>query len=171
VSTVSFTAMTASVPSPTLTAADITLAALYASRAMADDIELRLVDDGFDDLRFSDGALLQHLVAEPIGIGPLADLLGITQQATSKAIADLELRGYVFREEDPRDARVRLVRLSARGRDLLAADRLHRERLEQELCDTVGPRRVTAARRALIDIVSTLGAESPSRGRRFRPPV
>jgi len=163
--------MTARAPSPTLTAADITLAALYASRAMADDIELRLADDGFDDLRFSDGALLQHLAAGAIGIGPLAELLGITQQATSKAIADLELRGYVLRREDPQDARVRLVRLSTRGRDVLAADRLHREQLERELCDTVGPRRVTAARKALLDIVTVLGAETPTRGRRFRPPA
>jgi len=162
--------MPASAPTPSLTTADITLAALYASRAMADDIELRLADDGFDDLRFADRALLQHLLAGPVGIGPLSVLLAITQQATSKAIADLELRGYVYRQEDPKDARVRLVRLTSRGYDVIAADRLHRDALERELRERVGPRRVDAARKTLLEIVATLGAETPTRGRRIRPP-
>ena len=67
------------------------------------------------DLRFADGVVFQHLVPGPIAIGALAERLGVTQQAASKAVADLERRGYVERAAGAADGRVRHVSLTARG--------------------------------------------------------
>ncbi|MEI8409547.1 MULTISPECIES: helix-turn-helix domain-containing protein [unclassified Kribbella] len=37
--------------------------------------------------------MYQHLVGGPVTISTLAELLGVTQQAASKTVADLEKRG------------------------------------------------------------------------------
>ena len=139
---------------------DLPLASLFAGWAMADELSRRLAAEGMDDLRFADGVLFQHLVEEPRTIGELAVRLEISQQAASKAVADLERRGYVTRATDPDDARVRRVALTARGEAAIEAD----------LGARLGERRIAAARRLLNETVSALGADAPVRGRRVLPP-
>jgi DNA-binding MarR family transcriptional regulator len=151
-------------------AADLSLAALFAGWAMADELQRRLAADGFGDVRFADGFVFQHLVGGPRTIGSLAERLNITQQAVSKSVADLERRGYVERRADPDDARARLVALTRRGHAVIEAGRRHRRALEAELAERLGPRRVDAARRLLLDAVAALGAEPAVRGRRVRMP-
>ena len=77
--------------------ADLSLAALFAGWAMADEVQRRIAADGMDDLRFADGVVFQHLVPGPLAIGALGERMGVSQQAASKAVADLERRGYVER--------------------------------------------------------------------------
>jgi DNA-binding MarR family transcriptional regulator len=149
---------------------DISLASLFAGWALADEIQRRLVADGFSDVRFSDGLVFQHLVDGPLTIGALAARLGVTQQAASKSVADLERRGYVERTADPDDARARLVSLTARGEAVIRAGRDQRAAVTGELAGRLGPRRVEAARRLLLDVVADLGAEEAVRGRRVRAP-
>jgi len=150
--------------------ADLSLASLFAGWAMADEIQRRLAAAGFDDVRFNDGVVNQHLVGGPLTIGALAERLGVTQQAASKSVADLERRGYVERTPDPDDARARLVGLTERGRAVIAAAREQRAALGTELAERLGERRVEAARRLLLDVVAGLGGEPAIRGRRVRPP-
>lgn len=156
-------------PSTALADADLSLAVLFASRAMTDEIERRLADDGFDDLRISDRPLFQHLLDGPLMIGALAGRLGITQQATSKAVADLEDRGYVVRQEHTTDGRSRLAALTPKGRRVIEADGRHRADLEHELRQRLGSRRIGPVRGTLLAVVDALGVERPNRGRRFRP--
>jgi DNA-binding MarR family transcriptional regulator len=150
--------------------ADLSLASQFAGWAMADEIQRRLAEDGFADLRFADGFVFQHLVGGPVTIGALADRLGVTQQAASKSVADLERRGYVERAADPEDARARLVALTARGRAAIGGAREHRAALAGELADRLGARRVDAARRLLLEVIAALGGEAAVRGRRVRAP-
>lgn len=149
--------------------ADLSLASLFAGWALADAIQARLAADGFDDLRFADGVVFQHLIPGPITIGALAERLGVSQQAASKAVADLERRRYVRRSHDPADARTRLVALTERGVAAVEGGRRHRAAVLAELASRLGPRRVEAARRVLVDVVRELGGEAAVRGRRVRP--
>ena len=151
--------------------ADLSLASLFAGWALADALQARLAADGFDDLRFADGVVFQHLVPGPLTIGALAERLGVSQQAASKSVADLERRGYVHRSYDPADARARLVELTDRGVAAIEGGRRHRAALAGELSSQLGPRRVEAARRVLVDVVRELGGEGAVRGRRVRPPT
>ena len=155
---------------PGLAGADLPLAALFAGWAMADEVQRRIAADGMADLRFSDGYVFQHLVPGPLAIGALGERLGVTQQAASKAVADLERRGYVRRDADPGDRRARRVGLTERGEAAIEAGRRHRTALEAELAGTLGPRRVAAALHLLADVAANLGAETAVRGRRVRPP-
>jgi DNA-binding MarR family transcriptional regulator len=151
--------------------ADLSLAALFAGWAMADEIRRRLAAAGYADIRVADGVVFQHLVAAPQPIGALAGRLGVSQQATSKSVADLERRGYVRRTTDPGDARARIVRLTARGEAVIDEGRRARAALVAELTAELGPRRAEAARRFLVDLVERLGADEPIRRRRVRPPA
>jgi DNA-binding MarR family transcriptional regulator len=150
---------------------DLSLAALFAGWALADEVQRRIAADGMDDLRVADGVVFQHLVGGPRTIGALAERLGVTQQAASKAVADLERRGYVRREADPGDRRARHVALTARGEGAIEAGRRHRAAVDAELAERLGPDRVEAARRTLVDALEALGGSGAVRRRRVRPPA
>jgi DNA-binding MarR family transcriptional regulator len=149
---------------------DFSLAALFAGWALADEVQRRIAADGMDDLRFADGVFFQHLVPGPRTIGSLAERLGVSQQAASKAVADLERRGYVRREADPADGRTRIVALTGRGDEAIEAGRRHRAAVEAELAAKLGPERVEAARQTLVDALEAFGGAAAVRGRRVRPP-
>jgi DNA-binding MarR family transcriptional regulator len=149
---------------------DLPLASLFAGWAMADELQRRLAAAGMEDLRFADGFVFQHLVEGPRSVSSLAERLEVTQQAASKAVADLERRGYVSRTADPDDARAKHVALTARGRAAIEAGREQRAAIEAELAERLGARRVAAARRVLNDALGDLGADAPVRGRRILPP-
>lgn len=151
--------------------ADLSLAALFAGWAMADEVQRRIAADGHPGVRFSDGVVFQHLIPGPLTIGELAERLGVTQQAASKAVADLERRGYARREPDPADRRARCVVLTDRARHAIESGRRHRADLHAELERRLGGRRAETTRGALVEIVRELGADVAVRRRRVRPPV
>lgn len=70
-----------------------------------------------------DASLLAH-VDDPVGSSPamLARHLGIAPSTLSAALARLEGQGLVRLDADSRDARRRVVRLTAAGREALARD-------------------------------------------------
>jgi DNA-binding MarR family transcriptional regulator len=150
--------------------ADLSLASLFAGWALADELQRRLAADGFPDSRFADGVIFQHLVTTPVTISTLAELLGVTQQATSKSVADLQARGYLARQPDPADARAKLVSLTARGEAVIASARKHRAEIDAELRVALGADRIEAARLLLIDTLHHLGADPTLRARRVTPP-
>src|SRR5690349_6751181 len=67
------------------------------------------------EVRYSHGFLFQQLVEGPRPVGEVASNLGVTSQAVSKMVRELEALGYVTRVPDPDDARVRRVGLTSRG--------------------------------------------------------
>jgi DNA-binding MarR family transcriptional regulator len=157
-------------PTVDLQELDLSLAAMLAGLAMAEEVERRLAQAGFDDVRFSHGFVFQHLLREPLTVGALARAMGVTQQRASKAASELEELGYVLREVDPTDARVRRLVLAERGRDAVAAAREARAAVTAELRERLGARRVSAAERVLREVVTELGAEDAVRARRVRLP-
>ena len=97
--------------------------------------------------------------------------MGVTQQAASKAVADLERRGYVERASSREDARVRSVSLTDRGRAAIEAGRRHARRSRASWRSGWAARRVEAARRLLAEAGAALGAEATVRGRRALIPL
>jgi DNA-binding MarR family transcriptional regulator len=124
---------------------------------------------GHPDLRNAHGYLFQHLIAGPKPVGELSELLGVTQQAVSKTALELEELGYVTRQADSNDTRVRLIALSPRGRAAIEGARAARAKLEAELIQAVGARGVSAARRALIGLLEITGGKDAVAQRRVKP--
>ncbi|WP_284744062.1 MarR family winged helix-turn-helix transcriptional regulator [Amycolatopsis sp. RTGN1] len=149
---------------------DLSLTALFAGWAMTDEVQRRLTGQGFGDLRFNDGVVIQHVLAAPLSITALADRMGVTQQAASKAVADLERRGLVRRAPDPADARTKLLHLTEHAHDAVEATRTLRADLQDELETEFGAGRVEDARALLAAVIGRFGGGDAIRARRVRPP-
>jgi DNA-binding MarR family transcriptional regulator len=150
---------------------DLSDLTLFAGWAMNDAVLRRLADDGFADLRLHDGVVFQHVLAGPLSITGLAGRMGVTQQAASKAVADLERRDLLVRRPSGTDGRARVLEPTERGKAAIDAARRHRAALEAELAAALGPDRVRTARAVLSDVLVHLDAVDAVRTRRIRPPA
>jgi len=149
---------------------DLVSALFLGGLALTEEAGRRLAAAGHPDLRISHGFVVQHVVEGPVRIGDLAARMGVTQQAASKAVAELERLGYLDRTPDPADARARRVGLSARGEEAVAATRAIRAELQRELADALGADRVEQARRTACDLLERLGSAEAVRTRRVPQP-
>ena len=119
--------------------------------------------------RPSHGFVFQVLVPGPASIGDLAGALGVTSQAVSQTVAELERLGYVARERAQADGRRRLVALTGRGHDVVEAGRRARAELSEEIARAIGARRARDLAAALADVLEARGAMDAVRARRVRP--
>jgi DNA-binding MarR family transcriptional regulator len=105
-----------------MTEPPVPLARLFAMayRMLVDQLHERLVDRGWTDVRPAFGFVLLALRAGPASLRELPVALATSKQAVSKLVDAMVSAGYVERVPDPGDARAKQVRLSRRGRDLLA---------------------------------------------------
>lgn len=149
---------------------DISLLALFAGWAAAEEVRERLADRGFAGIRFSDGVLFQHLVGADRTISELAVRMAVTQQAASKAVADLRRRGLVVLTVDPADARARRVALSDHGAAAVEAGRTVRAALVAEIAAACGDPDMAAAQRVLQMMIERRGGDLAIRSRRVLPP-
>jgi DNA-binding MarR family transcriptional regulator len=107
------------------------------------------VQAGFDDLGRSDGFVFRALAAGAMTVSDLATRLQISKQGAAQIVDDMETRGYLERRPDPGDGRARLVFLSARGTQALAAARRFHHRYERRLIRQHGAGPVKNLRRLL----------------------
>lgn len=149
---------------------DLSLVTLFAGWAMTDEVQRRLTENDFGDLRFNDGVVIQHVLAAPLSITALAERMGVTQQAASKAVADLERRGLLNRRPGPADARTKLLHLTGHARRAVEATRILREDLETELKEEFGAARVEETKELLAAVIGRFGGDEAVRARRVRPP-
>src|SRR4051794_31748091 len=152
-------------------ALELSYVSLFAGWVLGSELHRRMVDDGMADLRYTDGTVFQHVLPGPLSITELAGRMGVTQQAASKAVAQLERRGLLERRASPTDARARLLHLTPAGRATIEAGRRYRAVLEDELAAGFGADRVAGARALLAEIITRFGAEEAVRTRRIRPPA
>ncbi|MBE2319145.1 MarR family transcriptional regulator [Solirubrobacter sp. CPCC 204708] len=120
------------------------------------------------DLRYAHGFLFQQLVERPRAVGEVAENLGVTSQAISKAVRELAALGYVERTPSPDDARVRLLALSERGRAAVEASRAARRSVNAELAAALGEDRVREAATTLQAALESRNAMQAVTSRRVR---
>ncbi|MDQ1395486.1 MAG: hypothetical protein QOG64_745 [Acidimicrobiaceae bacterium] len=114
-----------------------------------------LADQGFPDLRPSQGFALNAVGDGGATVSELAVVLGVTKQAAAKVVDGLEDRGYVARRAHEEDGRARSVSLTARGRALLDAAASIQQELEAEWAATVGDRQLAVMRRSLEQVLAS----------------
>ena len=148
---------------------DLVLGLLLAGETLGAEVLARVRAAGHPHVRYAHGFLFQVLVPGPRAVGDVADALGISSQAVSKAVAELETLGYVERRADPADARRRLLALTAMGEDAVRAGRAARAALGVELAAAIGPERAADAAAAIADALEARGAMDTIRARRVRP--
>ncbi|MFF7871053.1 MarR family winged helix-turn-helix transcriptional regulator [Streptomyces qaidamensis] len=149
---------------------DLGSLALFVGFAAGSAVQADLASMGFGDLRMSHGYVFQHLIDAQPTVSDLAAKLDMTQQGASKAVAELERLGYVERLPSPRDARIRHVALTTRGREAVTAARRARERLEGRLRDRCDPAAFDVTRTVLVGLLDELGGTAAVHRRDVRPP-
>ena len=112
-----------------------------------------VVAAGYDDVNPAHVGLFRYPGLDRQRPSELADQLQITKQSVNDLLGHLEDRGYLTREPDPNDGRARVVRLTPSGRRLQKTIHGEARASEQRIVDTLGPRRFTQLRAALVDLV------------------
>jgi DNA-binding MarR family transcriptional regulator len=110
----------------------------------------------YPKLRRSHTSLLPHIALEGTRITDLAQSLGITKQAVSQLVDDLEQLGVLARTTDPDDARARRVVFTERGRQGLLEGLQVLQDLEAELGRHIGKGRMEGLREALLALLERL---------------
>jgi DNA-binding MarR family transcriptional regulator len=124
-----------------------------AYRQLVDDLHRRLAARGWSDVRPAFGFLLLALREGPVSLRELVATLGTSKQAVSKLADAMVAAGLVERAADPRDARAKDLRLTARGRALLVdVEEIYGE-LETGWAETLGADAVESLRRDLETVV------------------
>jgi DNA-binding MarR family transcriptional regulator len=141
-----------------------TLQLLFKAARLLDEqaIERASAQSGRPRLRRSHTSLLPHIDLDGTRITDLAERLGVTKQAASQLVDDLEAVGVLAREPDPDDARARRVVFTPLGRQgLLEGLQLLRD-MEHELARAIGNDGMGHLRQALVGILGAIGAPARS---------
>jgi DNA-binding MarR family transcriptional regulator len=131
---------------------------LFKAARLLDEEALRRVAQrtGQPTLRRSHTALLPHLDLHGTRITELADRMGISKQAVSQLVDELEALGVLAREPDPEDARAKRVVFTARGRKGLLEGLQVLRSLEEDLAQRIGSKSMSALQSALRAILCEL---------------
>jgi DNA-binding MarR family transcriptional regulator len=108
-------------------------------------------------LRAAHTALFPHLSSEGVRGADLAKKLGVTKQAVSQLVTELEEWGVVEQVADPADGRAKLVRFTPKGEQGLLHGLAVLRTLEQELANKIGKRRMQELHTALLALEKALG--------------
>jgi len=111
-------------------------------------------------LRASHTALFPHLSSEGVRGADIAKKLGVTKQAVSQLITELEEWGVVEQVPDPADGRAKLVRFTKKGEQGMVQGIAVLRELEQELADKIGKRRMQELHTALLALEKALLEEA-----------
>lgn len=136
---------------------DLTMLLSFAAQVTLSAFVRRLDAAGYAELRPLHGMAFQALGAEGATGTELAGRLGVTKQAVSQIVADLERWGYVERRPHPAGGKRQLIVLTGKAHEHLAvADRVMRG-LTAELAERLGAETIDRLREdlaALIDAVN-----------------
>jgi DNA-binding MarR family transcriptional regulator len=144
-------------PADDFAGSELAVRLLAASRALVDELRLRLAAAGHPGLRPAHGFIFQTLGADGATASEIAGRLGITKQAARLIVDELIGLGYVARGADPRDGRRRPVYLTGRGNRALQASTEIFDAVRDELAGDVGPGALAGGMRLLGAIDARYG--------------
>lgn len=155
-------------PSAEPEALDIGYLSLFVGLRFNELVLEALHDAGFEGIRHAHGYVFQHLMAGPLAVSELGRLLGVSQQAASKSVAELMQLGYL-EDAGSADARVRRVALSDRAHAAIQKTRSFRASWMRRLEKKHGAA-FDGARRVLAALLEELGGAEAVRTRKVRAP-
>jgi DNA-binding MarR family transcriptional regulator len=125
-------------------------------RAPLQAIRARMLDGvaaaGYHDIGAAHFNILQHPTPEGLRPSEVAARAQMTKQAANRLIRHLERRGYLTLEPDASDQRARILRLTEKGRALIAIIRAVVEEVEAEWSQRLGRHRFETLRGLLREL-------------------
>lgn len=104
---------------------------------------------GYTDLTLAQARIAARIGPEGTRLSDLAEQAQVAKQTATVLVDRLERAGYVERTADPTDGRARLVRIAARGKDVVPIARAEEARIDAEWTSHLGKRRMRQLREAL----------------------
>lgn len=135
---------------------DFAPALAAAGRALTATMMAEVASCGFDDVTPAFSSLMPLLDATGARPTTLAQRAGISKQAISQLVRELEARGYVEQVPDATDTRAKIVRLTKRGVALHAAAAEVRLEMQSVAIAKLGKSRVSRLRRDLMELAAAL---------------
>ena len=148
---------------------DLAYLAFFLGLRVNELVMERMATAGFKGVRESHGYLIQHLVESDRSITELARRMEVTQQAASKAVAELIDLG-IIEAIAAKDRRTKRIRLSQQGWKCVRLGRLARARIDCSLVRIAKKKNYEVARTSLVTCLRALGGMERIRSRRVRPP-
>jgi DNA-binding MarR family transcriptional regulator len=127
---------------------------LRASRIVNRHVVEGLQACGYTGLRSTHTTLLSNIDLAGSSVTEAAERAGITKQAMGRLASELEETGYIRVETEPGDARVRVLRLTARGRKLMLDSLDVMTELERRYANMIGDKRLTSILRGLSAFIA-----------------
>lgn len=118
-------------------------------REIASDL---LQAKGYTNFRVGHMVALIHIDLEGSNINNLAHLAGVTKQAMSKLVKELQDEGFVTIEKHPNDARTLIVKLSEKGIDTMLDWKECTQKIEMTFTEAIGQEQLEQ----LIDLLSKI---------------
>jgi len=124
-----------------------------AFRQLIDQLHERLAAAGYRDVRSTYGYVLLAVRDHQTTGADIALLLGVSKQAASKLVDEMEHGGYVKRQPHGDDARAKSIAITSRGRRFLGVVESIYDDLEEEWSYVMGRKRLEEMRSDLRQVV------------------
>jgi DNA-binding MarR family transcriptional regulator len=128
-------------------------------RIGSEELHRRIAERGHPEIRAPHGDVFGFLDDGGTQVSELARRAQITKQSMAELVAHLERHGYVERVPDPGDRRAKLVRATARGREVYASAREVIAEIEREWTALLGARNMRRLRELLQQLNEELAGE------------
>jgi DNA-binding MarR family transcriptional regulator len=115
------------------------------NRHVVEELHLR----GYTKLRSTHTTLLSNMDLAGSTVTAVADRAGISKQAMGRLAVELEKAGYIQVQDDPSDARARILQLTKTGKKLMLDSFEVMDELERRYARSIGRERLGAILRGL----------------------
>jgi DNA-binding MarR family transcriptional regulator len=147
---------------------DLAILVVGAARVVADRLNEAVEDAGIDDMRTPFGFVIRALADRDRTLTEVADLLGVSKQAAIKVVDEMEARGFLERHPDRDDRRVKVLRLTDKGRKVRGTALTASRAMERELREQLGDAEVDGLRHGLDALLARHGALEDAHAGRSR---
>ena len=147
---------------------DLAILVVGAARVVADRLGDAVTRAGIEDMRAPFGYVIRVLADGDRTLTDVAALLGVSKQAAIKVVDEMETRGFLSRRAHPDDRRLKLLRLTAKGRQVRHAALDASHKIEHDLRAEVGDAAVTQLRQGLEQLLSSHGVLDDAHAGRSR---
>jgi DNA-binding MarR family transcriptional regulator len=122
---------------------------LRASRIVNRHVVEELQARGYTGIRATHTTLLSNMDLAGGTVTRVADRAGVTKQAMGRLAAELQREGYLTVADEPHDARVKVLRLTKKGRRLMLDSLKVMAELESGYATAIGRTRFAGLRTSL----------------------
>ena len=135
--------------------AELALLLLGGFQEMVDEVVTGLAERGHPGVRAMHEFALRAIDGGADTASELGRQLSVSKQAAAKTITALETLGYVERRADARDARRKQLRVTPRGREMLAIGAALFDEVRERWAHEIGDKKLQAMESQLAALVPT----------------